>query len=113
MAESVRGTYQIAYKGRYGSRTATVRLHDGVISGMDTGGGIWKGSYRAERGAVRVAMAVTTPGLDGTPSVLDAYSGEGIRRIVFDLPASLNGVRELDIDTNHGRLRVFLERLAD
>lgn len=109
----IQGTYQIAYKGKYGSRTATVRMHDGVISGMDTGGGIWKGSYRPEREGVRVEMVVTSPLLDGGASVLDGYQGAGIRQIVFDLPPSLHDVRELSIETNRGPLQVFLERLRD
>ncbi|MGE4293252.1 MAG: hypothetical protein AB7E32_13710 [Desulfovibrio sp.] len=113
MSKSVQGTYQIAYKGKYGSRTATVRLHDGVISGMDTGGGIWKGNYRSSGENVHVEMAVTNPGLDGQTSVLDGYEGEGIRQITFELPRSLHGVKQLDIATNHGSLQVFLERLED
>jgi hypothetical protein len=111
MAANFQGTYQIAYKGQFGSRTATVRLNDGAISGMDTGGGVWKGNYRPRGENLHVEMAVTNPGLDGKASVLDGYSGEGIRRITFELPIDLSEVKELAVHTNHGRLQVFLERL--
>lgn len=113
MSPTVQGTYQIAYTGKYGSRTATVRLHDGVISGMDTGGGVWKGNYRPAGERVTVEMAVTSPGLDGMASVLDGYSGAGLRRITFELPKDLHGTKELKVSTNHGDLHVFVDRLED
>jgi|GEM_PF-6708259 hypothetical protein len=113
MTPGVQGTYQIAYQGRYGSRTATVRLQDGTITGMDTGGGIWKGRYKDKGGSVQVEMTVSNPGLDGGTSVLDGWKDKGFRQVVFELPPCLGEVRELNISTNHGSLRVFLERLAD
>lgn len=113
MYPGVQGTYQIAYKGKFGSRTATVRLNEGVISGMDTGGGVWKGSYRETGENTMVEMVVTNPGLDGMASILDGYSGAGIRRITFEIPSDLHGIKELDIHTNYGELQVFLQRLKD
>ncbi|MEF2146264.1 MAG: hypothetical protein V3573_12530 [Desulfovibrionaceae bacterium] len=109
----VDGVYQIAYKGAYGTRTATVRLRENVISGMDTGGGVWKGSYTCGADKVRVEMAVSQPGLDGTPSVFHKDSTQGLQTVTFDLPPSLDEIKRLDILTNHGPLEIYLERLED
>jgi hypothetical protein len=106
------GEYIISFQGPFGTGHGSLVLKDGAIIGQTSNGMRLGGSYGPDNGRVRLDMTIGTG--ERQPharSVLDGKEAPADRTISFTIPADLQGVRALEVETAFGPLLIDFNRM--